>query len=418
MALPSLNLEHVSKRYWLKTPRSNPVSRFLLSSLGVKKTEFWALHDVNLELRAGKTLGVIGVNGSGKSTLLKLMAGVSHPTAGTIHSAGSMVGLLELGAGFHPDLTGYQNIYLQCNLLGMRKAEIDQRIEQIVEFSGLGPCLDWAVKRYSSGMYARLGFSVAVHVDAQIILVDETLSVGDAEFQRRSVARMHEIQARGDSIIVFVTHDIYTVSEFCDEVIWLDKGRIAAQGDPTEVCQKYWDNVLPKMLESSGLKNDQHLYEQAKAARPSDSPVRIRSVQFETEQGVAVPVLMAGKNLQLSIDLESSEDAPDAYLSVYFVAARDRSTIAEVHSEQAGKTLKIPQGKSCIQVLLTPQLMLDADYRATVLLHRDRDRTRSLDAVFRQGALQIVSDPPQLYPNVMTHPHTWRFENIAVRSLT
>lgn len=367
------------------------------------------MRDIDLELKAGRTLGVVGTNGSGKSTMLKLMAGVSNPTNGIVRVEGNIVGLLELGAGFHPDLTGYQNIFLQCNLLGMRRAEIEERLPQIVEFSGLQHCLDWPVKRYSSGMYARLGFSVAVHADAQIILVDEILAVGDADFQRRGIARMQQIKQSGQAILVIVTHDVDLARGFCDEVIWLDEGRIAGRGDPVEVCQQYWDSVLPKMREASGLVTDKHLVEEALAAIQQKRTVRMTSVRFEDAAGQAIESVEAHAPVQVAIDVESDEVIEDAHLSLLLVSQEEVIT-AEIDSRNLPGRISIPRGESTIRVMLDPQLMLDGVYFATVILFRDAERSTALDARFRQGALTVRSSPPQPIWHAVTHPHEWVFE--------
>jgi lipopolysaccharide transport system ATP-binding protein len=200
--------------------------------------EFWALRDVSFSVGRGEVLGIIGHNGAGKSTILKLLSGVLRPTAGTIKVNGSLAALIEVGAGFHPDLTGRENIYLNGAIFGLSRAEITRKFDQIVEFSGLAEFLDTPVKRYSTGMYARLGFAVAAHVDSDILLVDEVLSVGDYLFQNKCMERMKEIRDRGTAI-VFVSHNLDAVATFCSRVILLDHGRIVKEGDPQAIVATY-----------------------------------------------------------------------------------------------------------------------------------------------------------------------------------
>ncbi|MFQ6019211.1 MAG: ABC transporter ATP-binding protein [Dehalococcoidia bacterium] len=199
---------------------------------------FYALHDVSFSIVRGETVGIIGRNGSGKSTTLKLIAGVTAPSAGQVHVYGRVSPLIELGAGFHPDLTGRENVFLNACILGMAGKEVESRFDEIVSFAELWEFIDTPVKRYSSGMYMRLGFSVAVHSHPDILLVDEVLAVGDADFQEKCLAKMHEFQANGITIVV-VGHALDTVQKFCQRVILLDGGRIVTDGDPDAVVACY-----------------------------------------------------------------------------------------------------------------------------------------------------------------------------------
>jgi lipopolysaccharide transport system ATP-binding protein len=204
------------------------------------KQEFWALKEITFSVGKGEALGIIGHNGAGKSTILKLLSGLMKPTTGTMHVNGSLSALIEVGAGFHPDLTGRENIYLNGAILGLSRGAIAQKFDHIVEFSGLAEFVDTPVKRYSTGMYARLGFSVAAHVDSDILLVDEVLSVGDYLFRKRCMDRMREIVGRG-SAIVFVSHDFDAISKFCTNAILLDRGSIVARGPTQDVIAAYFE---------------------------------------------------------------------------------------------------------------------------------------------------------------------------------
>ncbi len=202
--------------------------------------EFWALTDISLAVKRGEALGIIGHNGAGKSTILKLLSGLLKPTKGTITVNGSLSALIEVGAGFHPDLTGRENIFLNGAILGLSRREIARKFDQIVEFSGLADFVDTPVKRYSTGMYARLGFSVAAHIDPDVLIVDEVLSVGDFLFQKRCMERMKEIVDHG-STIVFVSHNLNAVATFCNRAILLDHGAVVAEGAPQNVITAYMD---------------------------------------------------------------------------------------------------------------------------------------------------------------------------------
>ncbi|CAB4326274.1 MULTISPECIES: ABC transporter ATP-binding protein [unclassified Brucella] len=199
--------------------------------------EFWALRDVSLNLHAHETLGIIGQNGSGKSTLLQIICGTLMPSSGVVQSEGRVAALLELGAGFNPDFTGRENVYLNAAIYGLTTAEIEQRMASIIEFAEIGEHIDQPVKTYSSGMFVRLAFSVIANVDADILIIDEALAVGDAYFQQKCMRFLRRFQERGS--IFFVSHDTGAMMSFCDRVIWLHHGMIKAQGDPKEVCEEY-----------------------------------------------------------------------------------------------------------------------------------------------------------------------------------
>ncbi len=198
---------------------------------------FWALRDASFEIKKGETVGIIGPNGSGKSTLLKLLAQITEPTEGEIHINGRVTALIELGAGFHPELTGKENIYLNGAILGMTKAEIEAKFEEIVEFAGLPEFIDTPVKHYSSGMYVRLGFAVAVHADPDVLLVDEALAVGDIAFQHRCMNKIQDLKK--EKTILFVSHDTGAIVNLCDRAIWLKAGQIEQEGNPKLVSEGY-----------------------------------------------------------------------------------------------------------------------------------------------------------------------------------
>jgi lipopolysaccharide transport system ATP-binding protein len=204
------------------------------------RREFWALQDVSLEVKRGEAFGIVGPNGAGKSTMLKLLSRVMKPTRGSLHVNGRVSALIELAAGFHQDLTGRENIFLYGAILGMTKTEITARLDAIVEFSGLSEFIDTPVKKYSSGMYARLGFAVAAHVTPDVLLVDEVLSVGDYAFQRKCVERMKEVICSGATVL-FVSHNLKTVAEFCHRCVLLDHGRVAMIGPAENVINTYLD---------------------------------------------------------------------------------------------------------------------------------------------------------------------------------
>jgi lipopolysaccharide transport system ATP-binding protein len=246
--------------------------------------EFWAVRDVSFRVEQGEAFGVIGPNGAGKSTLLKLLSRILKPTRGTCTVRGRLSALIEVGAGFHADLTGRENVYLNGTILGMKKKDIDQRFDAIVDFSEIAAFIDTPVKNYSSGMYARLGFAVAIHMDPEVLLVDEVLSVGDIGFQTKCMDKMQEI-IRGGTTVVFVSHNIRQVSRLCDRVLVLAKGEIKHCGDPALAMAIYHEHAAGRANPSQVGKNAQFgtvtvspidANGQAVAAIPFGEPIRFR----------------------------------------------------------------------------------------------------------------------------------------------
>ena len=239
---PAIEFHNVSKRF--RFHEGKTLREFVPAFLGGKafKDTFYALSNVSFSVAHGETLGIIGRNGSGKSTALKLMAGVMAPTDGEVLVAGRISPLIELGAGFHPDLTGRENVLLNASILGMKTRDAKDRMKDIVDFAELWDFMDTPVKRYSSGMYTRLGFSVAVHSDPDILLVDEVLAVGDTPFQEKCLQKMRDFQQQGVTM-VYVSHGLEVVKQFCQRAILLAGGRLVAEGDPAVVVQAYLDNV-------------------------------------------------------------------------------------------------------------------------------------------------------------------------------
>jgi len=247
----AVDVVDVSKRYRLYHERNQSLKASIMRGRRARYEEFWALRDVALEVRAGITFGLIGENGSGKSTLLKCMARILRPDRGTITTNGKVSALLELGAGFHPELSGRENVFLNGSILGLGKKQLRARFDEIVAFAGLEQFIDSPVKNYSSGMYVRLGFSVAINVDPDILLIDEVLAVGDAEFQRRCTDKFAELRAEGKTIVI-VTHSLATVKEMCDEAALLEHGILEAVGNAAEVVDRYLGDVFSASTTTGG----------------------------------------------------------------------------------------------------------------------------------------------------------------------
>jgi len=241
MSDTALKITDVSVRYRLSREKPKTLQEYLIHRLKGKKTsyeDFWALKDVNLEVGKGETLGIIGSNGAGKSTLLKVVAGVLKPTKGNVSVSGKIAPLIELGAGFDMELTGSENIYLNASILGLSKREIDNKFQAIVDFSELGGFIYSPLKTYSSGMIARLGFSIATEVDPDILIIDEILAVGDEHFKKKSKERISRFREKGVTML-FVSHAMEDVSRLCNSVLWMDRGSPRMCGGPVAITTEY-----------------------------------------------------------------------------------------------------------------------------------------------------------------------------------
>jgi len=280
----------------LPTPSSTiHHSPFTIHHPSSDPSEFWALKDINLEIQEGEVVGVIGRNGAGKSTLLKILSRIVLPTRGAVRYRGRMAALLEVGTGFHRELTGRENIYLNGSILGMRRWEITKKFDEIVEFAGVGDFIDTPVKFYSSGMHVRLAFAVAAHLAPDILVVDEVLAVGDAAFQKKCLGKMEEVSKRGRTIL-FVSHSMFAISSLCKSSIWLEKGRIAARGPAREVIEKYEEN-LNRGQEESPHAADRHPEDLAEGA------FRIDRVRMFNLAGKESAQFQYNEKLVLIVDL-------------------------------------------------------------------------------------------------------------------
>ncbi len=231
-------VEHIYKTFNIYLDKANSVKEKMLFWKRNRREKREVLKDVSVTIKNGEAVALVGINGSGKSTLLKLMTKIIYPNKGKIYTNGKLTSLLELGAGFHPDFSGRENIYFNASIFGLTRKQIDDRLEKIIEFSELGTYIDNPVRTYSSGMYMRLAFSVAINVDADILLVDEILSVGDQHFQEKCLNKMKELKQEGKTM-VFVTHSLGSARELCDRAIWLNKGVIQMDGNTDEVIDEY-----------------------------------------------------------------------------------------------------------------------------------------------------------------------------------
>lgn len=294
----AISVDSLTKTYRLFNHPGDRIKQFLSFGLKHHHRSFTALSDVSFDIRKGETVGIIGRNGSGKSTLLQLCCGILTPTAGSVCRNGRVSALLELGAGFNPEFTGRENVYFQGALTGFNKSQMDERFAEIASFAGIGEFIDEPVRTYSSGMFVRLAFAVAINVDPEILIVDEALGVGDAEFQERSISRMKSMQTRGATIL-FVSHSIPAVRNFCQRAIWLDKGVIRQIGPAGEVCQAYQSETESQLAGLAPLSFDT----ESPRKHPSGQPKLISLTHVAGDQAS----ISVGDALTLHFDLHFSE---------------------------------------------------------------------------------------------------------------
>lgn len=346
--------------------------------------EFWALDDISLEIREGETVGVIGHNGAGKSTMLKHFAGIMVPTKGYIDVNGRLSALIEVGAGFHQDLTGRENVFLNGVILGMSRAEVVRKFDEIVEFAGLAEFIDTPVKRYSSGMYARLGFSVAAHLDPDILVIDEVLSVGDFVFQQKSLQKMRSV-AKGGATVIFVSHNLKAVSDLCVRTMLMDRGSIVADGPSSQVIQIYLDRERKKL----DSKRNGEVTIQLVVLRATDGPqVRIRP----------------GDKIWVDVTLVAHRDC-ERVAVVLAIHDDSLSEIFNTSSERLGMPpLKLKEGQTITVTFELDMHLAVGTFHVGVYLYR-YDIQREYDRVLPAVTFFVESDvdvrgAANLYPRV------------------
>jgi ABC-2 type transport system ATP-binding protein/lipopolysaccharide transport system ATP-binding protein len=334
-----IQFEQVSKRYTVGdqlTAREAMIggARKLLGRTGdTSHRELWSLRDVSFTASDGEALGIVGRNGAGKSTILKILTRITAPTSGVSRTRGRVAALLEVGTGFHPELTGRENIYLNGAILGMSRSDIARAFDAIVDFSGVARFLDTPVKRYSSGMGLRLGFSVAAHLDPDVLVVDEILAVGDAEFQRKCLGRMEEAEHEGRTV-VFVSHDLDALAKLCTRAIWLESGQIRQTGRPDDVVRHY----LTSGLMAAGTEG----------AALRSGPVTIRNVRVMPIGRPADLALMRDDPLRIEVEFELSETVPDFDLAIYLTTPRGVRVLDEALSDTVSQ--RLTAGAYCARI--------------------------------------------------------------------
>jgi ABC-2 type transport system ATP-binding protein len=362
----AIEIDGVSKRFRLYHEKFTSLKERILHGGKIPFEDFWALKDIDLRIEAGESIGLLGHNGSGKSTLLKIVAGILRPTAGEVRSHGRMAALLELGAGFQPDLSGRENIFLNASILGMKRVEIERRFDDIVAFAGteVERMIDNQVKYYSSGMYIRLGFAVAINVDPEILLVDEVLAVGDEAFQRKCLDKVAQFQREGRTIVV-VTHSPDMVRQICTRAAALDHGVMVEVGDPNEVIRMFREQLMTGVYSAADVDNPDMVKSELS---PLWHQVRM------TEVEVVYPdpprhALREGEPLEFRIAYEAGGSGVSDIVAGIALYSSTGVMIYGTNSHLMGQDLDPVTGTGLITFSIKNLPLLDGTYRLTVGLH-------------------------------------------------
>jgi ABC-2 type transport system ATP-binding protein len=390
-AEPAITVQGVSKRFRIYHERNQTLKASLMRRRRANYEDFEALKGVSLECNEGETLGIIGGNGSGKSTLLKCITKILRPDAGFIEVRGRASTLLELGAGFHPELSGRENVYLNGSILGLTRKELDRKFDEIVAFAQLERFIDTAVKSYSSGMYVRLGFSVAIHVEPDVLLVDEVLAVGDESFQRRCTEKFFELRAAGKTIVL-VSHSMASIRELCDRVAWLDSGVLRRLDKAGRVVDAYL----------SGVQHD----EADHVAAALTSPVSIEAVELLGADGVSKRRVRTGDPITVRLRYSASAPVPKPVFAV------DLTTLEGVHvsspnTRDADQVPDVIEGPGVVELVVDRLLLLPGLYNLGASV-TDFDGTHRHDVHHRAVSFEVEPGQPRESHGLVSLAGRWR----------
>ena len=402
---PVIRLENLSKRFETVTEAPHSFWETLISRFSPpaekpskrEKQPLWAVKDVNLEVKPGESLGILGRNGSGKSTLLKLITRIIRPTNGRVLINGRVSALLELGAGFHADLTGRENIYLNASLLGLDNQYIDAHFDSIVAFSELESFIDTPVKYYSSGMYMRLGFSIAVHVQTQILIIDEILAVGDQSFQSKCINHIYEMKRQGVTIIL-VSHSLDTMRKLCSRLIWMERGEVRANGSPEELIQQYLMYLHEREHQTS-------LKKEAAFERLGTCEIEITGIRLLDAEEKARNNFLTGEPLTIEINFTAHKliREPEFGLAIY---RQDGLQINGPNTQLAGLRIDQVEGDGKIYYHIHQLPLLPAEYLLSVAVHDSR-YTLTYDHHVKAYKFRVDSGGTREIYGLIEMPATW-----------
>jgi lipopolysaccharide transport system ATP-binding protein len=390
----AIRVENLSKKYILRHQaggRSRYValrdvlahkakSLFQKNRVDAGREEFWALKDVSFEIQQGEAVGIIGRNGAGKSTLLKLLSRITKPTKGRIEIEGRVASLLEVGTGFHPELTGRENIFLNGAILGMHRAEIRKKFDEIVAFAEVEKFLDTPVKHFSSGMYVRLAFAVAAHLEPDILIVDEVLAVGDVQFQKKCMSKMQSVSENEGRTVLFVSHNLQTIRQMCEKLVLLKQGQVAYIGDPHTAINIYLNQTAQE--HASGMNLTTYPRQ-----RQSDGGCLL-SVKFIDEQGRATSRMPSNTNLKVEVKFRVERPLRQLDIPMAVVHSEGTRVFSEAYSDQWPK-LQLEPGEYCVRLSIPLRFFKQESYFFAIGLYDD---SRHVDFVEGLSLPEIINE--------------------------
>jgi len=406
---PAIRLQNVSKRFAFTPDTPQSVLESLISFVSRRRAQtqdLWAVRDVSFEVQPGQCIGIIGRNGSGKSSLLKLIARIIQPTSGQIEVRGRVSALLELGAGFHQDLTGRENIYLNASVLGLSRTETEALFDDIVAFSELGRFIDMPVKHYSSGMYMRLGFSVAIHVRPDILIVDEILAVGDQSFQAKCIDRIVEMKRDGVTIL-FISHDLSTIGNLCSDVVWLERGRVVQIGPTDHVLTQYRDHLFQRVGQQLSIENEAGGYR-----RWGTRQIEITGVRLLNEAGEEATIFRTGDGLRVEIAYTAHEPIvePEFGLALY---RHDGLHLNGPNTRIAGLEMGVVEGSGVVSYTIERLPFLPGRYQLTAAIH-DGERPLAYDFHEEAYAFRVIEGGTRERDGLLALAAKWEWYSLPV----
>jgi ABC-type polysaccharide/polyol phosphate transport system ATPase subunit len=428
-----ITVENVAKKFVFQSGKAGDLREkfaFLRRQNRTAREDFWALKDVSFAVRPGEPVGVVGHNGSGKSTLLKILNGILQPTTGQVRVTGRVGALIEVGAGFHPDLTGRENVYLNGAILGLSRRDIAARFDRIVAFAGLEKFIDTPVKRYSSGMYMRLGFAVAAHTDPEILLIDEVLAVGDAQFQNKCLRFLKEFVKNGGAVL-FVSHAMNQVAELCETCVWLDYGQVRSIGPTADTIENYMELVrqreeeeFKRLFPAEWARREAEAHERAESERQSREardaermgirvslPVRVLRVETCDAGSTPLETLISGETMTVRIVYEAERTISRAVVGIGINRLRDRLVCYGPNTREDKIPLTIAPGIGSIEITF-PNLPLLAETYSIDVAILEGDET----LYYREEAATFHVTDRLGERGVCRLPHRWQHKPASPQS--
>ncbi|MEO8617170.1 MAG: ABC transporter ATP-binding protein [Luteolibacter sp.] len=365
-----------------------------------KTEEFWAVRDLSVEIKQGEMVGIIGRNGAGKSTFLKLLSRITEPTKGSIRLRGRVASLLEVGTGFHPELTGRENIFLNGAILGMSRAEIKRKFDEITAFAEIDKFLDTPVKRYSSGMYVRLAFAVAAHLEPEILIVDEVLAVGDAEFQKKCLGKMEDVSAKEGRTVILVSHQMPAIQNLCTRCLLMDRGQLIQEGKTDDIVNAYMSKGIE--LANGGLID--------RKDRAGKGDVRVTSIELRDESGKSIVEAIAGNNVTLSLGYQVKENLVLNGCVVCVEICKDMKNFFALSSDLVDRRKLQLSGEGSIDFLIPDWPLSGGTYHVNIYIEADRQMQDFLNDAF---AIETIDG--DFFGTGKLHHEGWQGTSVLVR---